>query len=120
MLAGAMLQGILSPATRPASAFALDIESGFFDRLLAAPISRFGDPHGAPRGGVMLAMAQTLLFLAIGIVFGARVQGGLLGVFSCSLLAALLAVASSGLGVILRSHGIGRGRAGAVPPRSSP
>ena len=39
-LAGAVLQGILIGGTSAGAAFALDIEGGFFDRLVASPVAR--------------------------------------------------------------------------------
>jgi ABC-2 type transport system permease protein len=100
-LAGAIIQGILIGGTAAGSAFALDIEGGFFDRLVASPVSRMAILAGRLGGGVALAMAQTLLFLSIGIIFGARVEGGIAGVAILLVLACLMAVAVSGLGVIL-------------------
>jgi len=100
-LAGAILQGILIGGTTAGAAFALDIEGGFFDRLVASPVSRTAILIGRLAGGVVIAMAQTLLFLAIGIAFGVRVEGGVAGVLVLLLLAALLSVAISGLGVFL-------------------
>ena len=100
-VAGAILQGILIGGTTAGAAFALDIEGGFFDRLVASPVSRVAILTGRLVGGVMLAMIQTVLFLSIGLAFGARVQGGVAGVLLLLLLAALLSVAVSGLGVTL-------------------
>ena len=100
-LAGAIVQGILIGGTSAGAAFALDIEGGFFDRLVASPVSRMAILFGRLGGGVTLAMAQTVLFVTVGIVFGARVEGGVAGVLILLLLAALMAVAVSGLGIIL-------------------
>lgn len=100
-IAGAILQGILIGGTTAGAAFALDIEDGFFDRLVASPVSRAAILIGRLAGGVVIAMAQTLLFLAIGIAFGVRVEGGVWGILVLLLLAALLSVAISGLGVFL-------------------
>ena len=100
-LAGAIVQGILIGGTTAGAAFALDIEGGFFDRLVASPVSRTAILAGRLLGGVTLAMAQTVLFVTVGIVFGARVEGGVAGVLILLLLAALMAVAVSGLGIIL-------------------
>ena len=100
-LAGAVLQGILIGGTTAGAAFALDIEGGFFDRLVASPVARGAILLGRLAGGVALAMFQTLLFLAIGIAFGARVEGGVAGVAILLVLACLLAVAVSGLGIVL-------------------
>jgi daunorubicin resistance ABC transporter ATP-binding subunit len=100
-LAGAVLQGILIGGTTAGAALALDIEGGFFDRLVASPVSRTAILVGRLAGGVILALAQTVLFVGIGIAFGARVEGGAAGAAVLLLLAGLLAVAISGLGVIL-------------------
>jgi ABC-2 type transport system permease protein len=100
-LSGAVLQGILIGGTVAGAAFALDIEGGFFDRLVASPASRSAILAGRLAGGVALALAQTILFLGVGIAFGARVQGGAAGVALLLVLAGLLAVAVSGLGIVL-------------------
>ena len=68
---------------------------------MASPVSRTAILIGRLAGGVVIAMAQTLLFLAIGIAFGVRVEGGIAGVLVLLVLAALLSVAISGLGVFL-------------------
>jgi ABC-2 type transport system permease protein len=100
-LAGAVVQGVLIGGTTAGAAFALDIEGGFFDRLVASPVSRVAILTGRLAGGVALAMLQTVLFVSIGIAFGARVEGGVAGVVILLALAALLAVAISGLGIFL-------------------
>ncbi len=100
-LAGAIVQGILIGGTSAGAAFALDIEGGFFDRLVASPVSRLAILVGRLGGGVTLAMAQAVLFLSVGIIFGARVEGGVAGVLILLVLAALMAVAVSGLGIFL-------------------
>ena len=100
-LAGAILQGILIGGTSAGSAFALDIEGGFFDRLVASPVSRTAILTGRLVGGVVVAMAQTLLFVAIGVIFGARVEGGLPGLLILLVLAGFLSIAVAGLGVVL-------------------
>jgi ABC-2 type transport system permease protein len=100
-LAGAVVQGILIGGTSAGSAFALDIEGGFFDRLVASPVSRTAILTGRMGGAVALAIAQTILFLSIGVAFGARFEGGLAGLAIFMVLAGLMAVAVSGLGVFL-------------------
>lgn len=100
-LAGAVIQGILIGGTSAGSAFAQDIEGGFFDRLVASPVSRVAILTGRLGGGVALAMAQTVLFVSIGVIFGARVEGGVSGVAILLVLACLMAIAVSGLGVVL-------------------
>lgn len=100
-LAGAVLQGILIGGTSAGAAFALDIEGGFFDRLVASPVARTAILAGRLAGGVVVAMAQTLLFVAIGVIFGARIEGGIAGLAVLLVLAGFLSIAVSGLGVVL-------------------
>jgi ABC-2 type transport system permease protein len=100
-IAGAVVQGILIGGTSAGAAFALDIEGGFFDRLVASPVSRLAILFGRLGGGVALALVQTVLFVSIGVVFGARIEGGLAGLLILLVLAALMAVAVSGLGTVL-------------------
>ncbi len=48
-IAGAIVQGILIGGTSAGAAFATDIEGGFFDRLVASPVSRAAILLGPPR-----------------------------------------------------------------------
>ena len=100
-IAGSVLQGVLIGGTTAGAAFAADIEGGFFDRLVASPVSRVAILTGRLAGGVVLGLVQTLLFLGIGVIFGAEVQGGPIGILAILALAALLATAVGGLGVVL-------------------
>jgi ABC-2 type transport system permease protein len=100
-LAGAVIQGILIGGTSAGAAFAQDIEGGFFERLVASPVARIAILTGRLGGGVAVAMVQTVAFLAIGVAFGARVEGGAAGVAILLVLACLMAIAVSGLGVTL-------------------
>ncbi len=100
-LAGAVIQGILIGGTSAGAAFAQDIEGGMFDRLVASPVARIAILTGRLGGGVAVAMVQTVAFLAIGVIFGARVEGGAAGVAIMLVLACLMAIAVSGLGVVL-------------------
>lgn len=100
-LAGAVLQGILIGGTSAGAAFALDIEGGFFDRLVASPVARTAILVGRLAGGVVVAMVQTLLFVAIGVICGVRVEGGVAGLAILLVLAGFLSAAVSGLGVVL-------------------
>jgi ABC-2 type transport system permease protein len=100
-LAGAVLQGAISPATGAAAAFATDIEGGFLDRLVASPASRVAVLGGRLAAAAAIAVAQTVLFIAVALVFGASAEGGLEGLLALAATAALVAVAVGGLGVML-------------------
>lgn len=100
-VAGSILQGVLIAGTGAGAAFAADMETGFFDRLVASPVSRWAILIGRLGASVTQGIAQGLLFLGIAVAFGARVQAGLGGILILVLFAALLAAAIGGLGVLL-------------------
>ena len=79
MLAGAMIQSTLLAGNSGGIALAVDIEMGFTDRLLAAPISRFAMVLGRLAGTAALGAAAAIWFIAIGLIFGASISEGVLG-----------------------------------------
>jgi ABC-2 type transport system permease protein len=105
MIAGAMIQATLLAGNSGGIALALDIEMGFTDRLLAAPISRFAIVLGRLVGTAALGVLTAIWFLAIGLIFGAHIEGGVLGVVLIVLLVTCSAVAFGGIGaaIALRS-----------------
>src|SRR5215213_5729222 len=72
MLAGAMIQSTMLAGSSGGIALAVDIEMGFLDRLLAAPISRFSLVLGRVIGTAMLGTVVVAWYVAIGLVFGAH------------------------------------------------
>jgi ABC-2 type transport system permease protein len=97
MLAGAMIQATLLAGNSGGIALALDIETRFTDRLIAAPISRFAIVLGRLAGTFVLGAATAVWFLAIGLIFGARIEGGFPGAAVIIGLVALSGVAFGGL-----------------------
>ena len=79
MLAGAMVQSTLLAGNSGGIALAVDIEMGFTDRLLAAPISRFAIVLGRLAGTAVLGAFSAVWFLAIGLIFGATIDEGVPG-----------------------------------------
>jgi ABC-2 type transport system permease protein len=98
MLAGAMIQATLLAGNSGGIAFAVDIEMGFTDRLFAAPISRFAIVLGRLAGTFVLGIVAAVWFLAIGLIFGATIEGGVGGALLVIVLVALSAAAFGGLG----------------------
>jgi len=92
---------VLIGGTSAGAAFATDIEGGFFDRLVASPISRMAILTGRLGASVALGVFQACLFIGIAWIFGARVQAGVGGFLIVLLIAALFAAAVGGLGVYL-------------------
>ena len=97
MLDGAMIQSVLLAGNSGAIAIALDIEMGFTDRLFAAPISRFAIVLGRLAGTAMLGAFTAVWFIAIGLIFGASINEGVLGAIWIIVLVSAAAVAFGSL-----------------------
>ncbi len=98
MLAGAIMQSLMLAANSGGIALAVDIEVGFTDRLFAAPISRYTVVLGRLAGTAALGLVGALWFLAIGLVFGAEIAGGVPGALVAIAVAMAAAVAIGGIG----------------------
>src|SRR5215211_2330742 len=98
MLAGAMIQSTLLAGNSGGIALAVDIEMGFTDRLLAAPISRFAIVLGRLAGTAALSALAAIWFIAIGLIFGAQIQEGVPGALLMILFVVLSGVAFGGIG----------------------
>jgi ABC-2 type transport system permease protein len=101
MLAGAMIQSTLLAGNSGGIALAVDIEMGFTDRLLAAPISRFAIVLGRLAGTAVLGAAAAVWFIAIGLVFGASISEGVPGAVAIVILVSLTSVAFGGIGAAI-------------------
>lgn len=98
MLAGAMVQSVLLAGNSGAIALAIDIESGFTDRLFAAPISRFAIVLGRLAGTAVLGAFVGAWFILLGLVFGAEIKEGVLGAIWCVLMVSVSALAFGAIG----------------------
>ena len=94
---GTIIQGALLAGLTSGTALAADIEGGFFDRLLAAPVHRTSLVLGRLCGTLGLALLQSAFFLLVALAFGARYPGGVGAALATMGLAAITAVAIGGL-----------------------
>ena len=78
-LAAAITQSILLGGVGAGIAVGLEIQLGFFDRLVAAPIPRAAIVIGRMGATAILSLLQVVWFLAVGLIFGAEIDGGFLG-----------------------------------------
>lgn len=101
LLAGAMIQAALLAGNSGGIAMAIDIEMGFTDRLLAAPIPRFAIVAGRLAGTAAVGAVIAVWFLVIGVVFGATIEEGVLGALVMIVLVMLAALAFGTLGAAL-------------------
>lgn len=98
MLAGAMIQATLLAGNSGGIALAVDIEMGFTDRLLAAPISRFAMVLGRLAATAVLGAFTAVWFIAIGLIFGATIEEGIAGALLMIIFVSLSAIAFGGIG----------------------
>jgi len=96
-LAAALTQSLLLGGVSTGIAAALDIEGGFFDRLVASPTPRLAIVLGRVIAASVIAALQVVYFLGLGLIFGASIKGGVVGVL-CVL--AIGIVAGTGFGAL--------------------
>jgi ABC-2 type transport system permease protein len=101
VLPASVLQAVAFGATNGGSDFALDMENGFFDRLIASPVSRVSILLGRLAGSAAFAGMQAVALVLVFFAFGVRVESGLPGVVVLVITAVLLALAIGGLGLVL-------------------
>jgi ABC-2 type transport system permease protein len=83
-------------------ALVTEIDSGYFDKLLVAPIRRTSLILGRLTADLVRGIAGSAIVLLVGIViFGAHVQSGPAGAVLVVLLAALFGVAYAGFGILV-------------------
>jgi ABC-2 type transport system permease protein len=78
---------------------------GFTDRLLAAPISRFAMVLGRLAGTAALGAFSAIYYVVVGLIFGAQIEEGIVGVLLMIAFVTLSAIAFGGIGaaIALRS-----------------
>ena len=100
-LAAAITQSCLLGGVTAGIATALEIEGGFFDRLVASPIPRVALVFGRLIAAGVLGVLQAAWFLIAGLIFGAEIEAGILGVLLVVGIAVFSAVAFAALGMLL-------------------
>lgn len=100
-LAAAMTQSLLLGGITQGIASALDLELGFFDRLAVSPIPRVAIVIGRLIAAAVIAVFQVVFFLALGLIFGAHIEGGVAGAFVTLGLGVVAGIAFGALGVTL-------------------
>lgn len=82
-------------------ALVTEIELGYFDKLLVAPIRRSSLIFGRLTADLVRGIAGSTLVLLVGLALGARVAAGVPGAVVMILLAALFGVAYAGFGILI-------------------
>jgi ABC-2 type transport system permease protein len=82
-------------------ALVTEIDLGYFDKLLVAPIRRSSIILGRLMADFVRGVAGAVVVLLAGIAFGAHVESGILGALVIVLLSALFGVAYAGFGILV-------------------
>jgi ABC-2 type transport system permease protein len=96
MMATAILLGVTGVSR--AGSVVLDVQNGYFDRLLLTPVRRLAILLGHMLADVTVACALTVPIIILGLVLGVRFEAGPLGILAFMLLAALWSLAFAGFG----------------------
>ena len=89
-----------APATT-GLALVTEIDGGYFDKLLVAPIRRTSLILGRLGADLVRGIAASTIVVLAGLAFGVHIESGLLGAVVLILLAALFGVAYAGIGILV-------------------
>lgn len=92
----AILLGVTGVSRAPA--LVLDVQNGYFDRLLLTPVRRLAILLGHLAADVTVAAALIIPITIVGFIIGIRFETGALGVVAFIVLGALWSLAFSGFG----------------------
>jgi ABC-2 type transport system permease protein len=101
LLPASITQSVLFGGLTAGSDTATDIQTGFFDRLLASPVARTSILVGRLAGASVTGAAQAIVFMAVYGAFGAEVKGGLPAMVALVLYAMVLALVIGGFAAML-------------------
>ncbi len=85
-------------------ALVTEIDLGYFDKLLVAPIRRSSIIFGRLAADLVRGLAVATLVLLVALAFGMEVRSGIPGAIVLVLLAALWGVAYAGIGMLVALH----------------
>ena len=101
MLPASITQSVLFGGLTAGSDTATDIQTGFFDRLLASPVSRTSILVGRLMGAAVTGAMQAVVFMVVYGAFGVRLAGGAAAAVVLILFAMVLALVIGGFAAML-------------------
>ena len=101
LLPASITPSVLFGGLTAGSDTALDIQNGFFDRLLASPVSRTSILVGRLAGASVTGALQAAVFMVVYGVFGVRIAAGPVGVVLLVAYAMVLALVIGGFAAML-------------------
>ena len=93
------MQGALFASTTAGTELAGDVETGFMNRLSLTPLRGAALLTGQLAGAVFVALMGTVVYLAVGVIFGVDIKAGIGGVLVLVVLALVVAAAFGALGI---------------------
>jgi ABC-2 type transport system permease protein len=101
LLPASIVQSVLFGGLNAGSDTATDIQTGFFDRLLASPVARTSILVGRLMGAAVTGAGQAVVFILVYGVFGVRVAGGVPGMLVLIACAMVLALVIGGFAAMM-------------------
>lgn len=105
---GVIVMTAIMSANWAGTMFIDDMKTGVMDRNLTSPVSRAGMINGALTYWAVITVVQALIVFGVGMLLGARFDGGLVGVLLTILAACLLALVfaafSCAMALVVRSQ----------------
>lgn len=101
LLPAVILQGVLLGGVAGGNELAVDIENGFFERLLASPVWRPSILIGRLAGAASLGAFQAVFFTVLLGLFGAEVKGGVGAIVVLVLVAMIMSIAIGGVTAVI-------------------
>ncbi len=101
LLPASITQSVLFGGLTAGSDTATDIQTGFFDRLLASPVARTSILVGRLTGASVTGAFQAVVFMLVYGAFGTEVKGGLPAMVALVLYAMVLALVIGGFAAML-------------------
>ncbi len=100
-LAVPFLQGALFASINAGTDLAIDIESGFFNRLALTPLRAPALLAGEIGGQLLISGLGGAVYLLVGVAFGVHIAAGVLGAVVLLALAVLIGFAFASLGALI-------------------
>jgi ABC-2 type transport system permease protein len=101
LVAWIIVQVVVFSGTDSGFALLMDIMSGYFDKLLLAPINRFSILFGTLMVSGTRALFQALTVVFLALAMGVEFQAGALGILAMMALAVLFGLVWSCLGIMI-------------------
>jgi ABC-2 type transport system permease protein len=95
------VQAALNAVTTAGGGLAEDIQTGFLSRLSLTPLTRVALIIGSLAGTVVLAAISAVIYIGVGLVFGAEIEAGVGGAVALVALTVLFSIAFGAIGMFV-------------------